>query len=622
MDLRDFVALYVTETREHLRLLDKALLAVERGEVEGAIDEAFRAAHTLKGLSATMGFRSAADQAHALEDRLHRVRTGELRVDADIIDSLLAAADDLGRVIDHAVATEEPRVDGWEGPDDEERGPFAVGASEPADGAQVESGPASAQPVDPDQVSVRVVLRSDAPVKAARAMLVVRAVEQRWRVARTEPAVFDDSFGGELRIMLDSSADRAELETAIRGAGEVELVIFEDAASARPLARAEQPVVEAPRVVQVRVDQRRLDEIADGIGELSLLERRLRRELGEKAGNVEAVGRLSALLSDLQHAVLSVRMVPLAEAFERFPRVVRDAARRADKEIEFRIEGEGIEIDRSILDDVVDPLIHLLRNAVDHGIEAEEERVAAGKPARGTIVLRAERARASVRIALEDDGRGVNRARVLEKARLAGLHAEADAAAHDDDALLRLMAHPGLSTSDEVTELSGRGVGMDVVLSRVRALGGAIDMRTEPGHGTTFTLRLPITLALARALLVRVDDEEYAVPLTHISEAIELDGAIERRNPGGEYVKLRDESLPLVRMTRVLGSRHVRTERAAIVAELGQRKIALGFDEIVGHEQILVKTFDAAAGTLPIFSGATLLADGRPALVLDPLSVI
>src|SRR5690606_13079566 len=207
---------------------------------------------------------------------------------------------------------------------------FAVGAREPADGAQVESGPASAQPVDPDQVAVRVVLRRDAPVKAARAMLVVRAVEQRWRVARTEPAIFDESFGGDLRVVVASQVDRVALGEAVRAAGEVEHVVFEDAAVARPLARAVTTVAEAPRVVQVRVDQRRLDEIADGIGELSLLERRLRRELGEKAGNVEAVGRLSALLSDLQHAVLSVRMVPLAEAFERFPRVVRDAARRAD----------------------------------------------------------------------------------------------------------------------------------------------------------------------------------------------------------------------------------------------------------------------------------------------------
>lgn len=620
MDLRDFVALYVTETREHLRLLDRALLAVERGESEGALDEAFRAAHTLKGLSATMGFRDAADQAHALEDRLHRVRTGELAVDVSVVDSLLAAADDLGNAIDRAVATEEPRVDGWEEPIDDAPGARpAVGA----EGAEAEREPLDTQAVEPDQVAVRVVLRRDAPVKAARAMLVVRAVEQRWRVARTEPAVFDESFGGELRVVVASQVDRAALEEAVRAAGEVEDVVFEDAAAARPLARAETTVAEAPRVVQVRVDQRRLDEIADGIGELSLLERRLRRSLDDSPGSIDdAVSRMTALLADLQHSVLSVRMVPLGEAFERFPRVVRDAARRANRDVEFRVEGEGVEIDRSILDDVVEPLLHLLRNAVDHGIEPEAERVAAGKPARGSIVLRAERARASVRIALEDDGRGVNRERVLEKARAADLDAEADAAMHDDDALLKLMAHPGLSTAEQVTDLSGRGVGLDVVVARVRALGGAIDMRTQAGSGTTFTLRLPITLALARALLVRVDSEDYAVPLTHISEAIELDGAIERRNPGGEYVMLRDEALPLVRMTRVLGSRHVRTERAAIIAELGERRTALAFDEIVGHEQILVKSFDAAAGTLPVFSGATLLADGRPALVLDPLSVI
>lgn len=620
MDLRDFVALYVTETREHLRLLDRALLAVERGESEGALDEAFRAAHTLKGLSATMGFRDAADQAHALEDRLHRVRTGELAVDVSVVDSLLAAADDLGNAIDRAVATEEPRVDGWEEPIDDAPGARpAVGA----EGAEAEREPLDTQAVEPDQVAVRVVLRRDAPVKAARAMLVVRAVEQRWRVARTEPAVFDESFGGEVRVVVASQVDRAALEEAVRAAGEVEDVVFEDAAAARPLARAETTVAEAPRVVQVRVDQRRLDEIADGIGELSLLERRLRRSLDDSPGSIDdAVSRMTALLADLQHSVLSVRMVPLGEAFERFPRVVRDAARRANRDVEFRVEGEGVEIDRSILDDVVEPLLHLLRNAVDHGIEPEAERVAAGKPARGSIVLRAERARASVRIALEDDGRGVNRERVLEKARAADLDAEADAAMHDDDALLKLMAHPGLSTAEQVTDLSGRGVGLDVVVARVRALGGAIDMRTQAGSGTTFTLRLPITLALARALLVRVDSEDYAVPLTHISEAIELDGAIERRNPGGEYVMLRDEALPLVRMTRVLGSRHVRTERAAIIAELGERRTALAFDEIVGHEQILVKSFDAAAGTLPVFSGATLLADGRPALVLDPLSVI
>ncbi len=609
MDLRDFVALFVTETREHLRLLDRALLALERGDAGDAVDEAFRAAHTLKGLSATMGYGAAADRAHALEDTLHRVRAGEIAAEPGLVDALLADADALSAAIDHAVTTEEPRVDGWEGP------PTTVLAAKPADAS------ANAAPVEADELAVRVSLRADAPVKAARAMLVVRAVEQRWRLERCEPSTFDDAFGGTLRLVVAADTDRAALEAAIRSAGEVESVLFEDpAAAAEPIAVAPQPRVEPRRVVQVRVDQHRLDEIADGIGELSQLEARLRQEL-EQQGSGDAVTRFSSLLSDLQHAVLSVRMVPIGEAFERFPRVVRDAARRAEKEIDFRIEGEGIEIDRSILDDMVEPLVHLLRNAVDHGIETAAERVAAGKPAQGQVVLRAERARASVRVTLTDDGRGVDRPSVLAQAVAAGLESEAAAAEHDDGALLRLMAHPGLSTAEEISDLSGRGVGMDAVVTRVRALGGAIDLSTRAGAGTTFTLRLPITLALARALLVRVDGEDYAVPLTHISEAVELAGVVER-GAGGESVRLREESLPLVRMSRVLGTRHARGERAAIIAEQGERRTALGVDEIVGHEQILVKTFDAATGTLPIFSGATLLADGRPALVLDPLSVI
>ncbi|MGH7443376.1 MAG: Hpt domain-containing protein, partial [Longimicrobiales bacterium] len=222
MDLRDFVALFVTETQEHRRLLDRALLELEQGEGSGSVDEAFRAAHTLKGLSATMGFRAAADQAHALEDRLHRVRTGELATDASELDALLAAADALGAAIDHAVATEEPRVDGWDGPPS----PAVVTGL-------VSDGPVTAgAPVAADEFAVRITLRADAPVKAARAMLVVRAVEQRWRLARTEPATFDDAFAGQLRVVVPADADRSALEAAILAAGEVDTIVFEDAASA------------------------------------------------------------------------------------------------------------------------------------------------------------------------------------------------------------------------------------------------------------------------------------------------------------------------------------------------------------------------------------------------------
>lgn len=616
MDLRRFVALYVSETQEHLRLLSRSLLAMEQGAGSGAVDEAFRAAHTLKGLSAAMGYRAVADQAHHLEDTLERMRAGSLAADPEIIDELLTAADALQAAIEVAVETETPEIDGGE-------------SRQMSNGAQALVDSLAPSTHAATEMSVRVRLREDAPIKAARAMLVVRGLQMGWQVLRTEPAEFDDDFDGDFRVIMDPAADQGAIEAAILGAGDVESVIFESAA-APAAAKAEMKAApvrsEAARVRHVRVDQRRIDQIADGIGEMSVLQTRLEREVGERSVAGEMVDRLSTLLSDLQHAVLSVRMVPIGEAFERFPRVVRDAARRLGKQIDFRIEGEGIEIDRSILDDIVDPLIHLLRNAVDHGIESVEEREIAGKPPRGMLVLRAERERSSVKLMLQDDGRGVRRESVLAKARAAGLVDASGPAELDDDDLLHLMAHPGLSTAEEVTELSGRGVGLDVVVARIRSLGGAIDMTTKTGAGTTFTLRLPITLALARALRVRVAGEDYAVPLTHVTEAVELDGGVETGLDGSEGVRLRDELLPLVRMSTVLDVAQVGgaagAERAAVVAELGQRRTALAVDEIVGHEQILVKQFDAAVGTLPIFSGATLLADGRPALVLDPLSVI
>ena len=616
MDLRRFVALYVSETQEHLRLLSRGLLAMERGAGSVAVDEAFRAAHTLKGLSAAMGYRDVAQQAHVLEDTLERVRAGTIVADPEIIDEMLAAADLLQAAVELAVETQVPQIDGGE-----------------SDPSPIDSAPrtTSLAPATQreDELSVHVRLRPDAPIKAARATLILRGLQMGWQVLRTEPAEFDDEFDGEFRIILEPSPDHGAIEAAILGAGDVEAVTFEGTAGApdAPAPRAARPAArEVPRTQHVRVDQRRIDEIAEGIGEMSMLHTRLELELGERNGVGETVDRLATLLADLQHAVLSVRMVPIGEAFERFPRVVRDAARRLGKQIDFRIEGEEIEIDRSILDDIVDPLIHLLRNAVDHGIESPEAREIAGKPARGTLVLRAERERSSVRLVLEDDGRGVLRERVIAKARIAGLLDEAAAAEMDDDELLHLMAHPGLSTAEQVTELSGRGVGLDVVVARIRSLGGAIDMSTTPGAGTTFTMRLPITLALARALRVRSGGEEYAVPLTHITEAVELDGAVERAPDGDEGVRVRDELLPLVRMSRVLrvesAGAPAGAERSAVIAELGVRRTALAFDSIVGHEQILVKQFDEAVGTLPIFSGATLLADGRPALVLDPLSVI
>jgi two-component system chemotaxis sensor kinase CheA len=463
-------------------------------------------------------------------------------------------------------------------------------------------------------------------VKSARAMLITRGLSSRTDVISSHPAAFGDDFDGVLRLFFSDDVDEAAVRETIFKAGDVETVeFFSPADAGRPAATPVVPAISGTvkPTRHVRVDEARLDGVQESLGELSILQNRLHMGGSARNGDVDIVDRMRGLLSELQVAVLTMRMVPLSETFERLPRVVRDAARATDKEVDFRIEGEEIELDRSILNELSDPLVHMLRNAVDHGLEAPEEREAAGKPRRGQILLRAERERNSVRVTLEDDGRGVDRARVMEKALKLGLvDAAAAKTTPGDEEIFRLLAHPGFSTAEQVTEVSGRGVGLDAVVNRVRALGGAVEMHSTDGEGTTFMIRLPISLALAQALRVRVAGENYAIPLTHLSEAIELNDTIILPYGGKESVRVRDEVLPLIRLRRVLRADSSVQEGAAVIAEMGERRVALGVDELVGREQILVKNFDSAVGTLPFFSGATLLDDGTPALVLDPLSVM
>jgi two-component system chemotaxis sensor kinase CheA len=596
MDLRRFVDLYVAETHENIRLLQRSLMELEADASAGAIDEAFRAAHTLKGISAAMGYQTVAELAHHLEDRLDGIRAGSLTADPGMVDALLVAADELEDAISSAIQA-GPSADA-----DEVAGPAAM----PGSGRSLAAAPDGTAHV------AHVRLRPDAPIKSARAALILRALDAVPGVLGSDPEQFADDFDGFLRIFFTASTDLSAAESAIRSAGEVETVeVRAPQVESAPAA----PVPSQSR--QVRVDVGRLDGLADGLGELSVLYARLQRA-GVPAQVGDMIDRLGTVLGELDHEMRALRMVPVREAFERLPRVVRDAARSVGRDVDLLLEGDDVELDRSILDDIGEPLVHLLRNAVDHGIESADERRAADKPPRGRIRVSAERERGSVRILIEDDGRGVSAERMAEKARAAGLY-DAEGPPATDEELFRLMSTPGLSTADAVSAVSGRGVGMDVVVNRVRALGGAIDMRTRPGRGTTFRLRLPITLAVAQALRVRVGGEDYAIPLTHVAEAVEFDGTT---SDAGSVLRVREHSVPLVRLRRVLRVQTEGREEAAVIAEIGDRRAALAVDELVGREQILVRTFDAVTGMLPFFSGATLLADGRPALVLDPLSMI
>lgn len=589
-----FVELYASESREHIELLTRSLLRMERGEP--GVEEAFRAAHTVKGLAAAMSHDIVADIAHRLEDRLSAVRDSSAEVTTALIDELLDAADRLGQAIRDALAGAPAPV-----------APPAASLEPPA------ASPAIQVAVPEGAVWEMVVrISAEAALPAARAALIRKSTGDRPGVRGMWPGP-GEPVDREVRVYLDDQADRNAIEQAVRACGDVEDVHVRVAGTAvsRVAPRAHDPVASPQTSATVRVDRSRLDELAEGIAELSVLYARAAQSGESLAGN-----RAAGLLAALQRSVLDMRMVPVSTAFERFPRLVRDTARIAGREVDFELGGGDIELDQAVLDALIDPLIHLLRNAVDHGIEPAESRIASGKPRRGVLRLEATRERNSVRIRVSDDGAGVSRERVARRALELKLLAP-DGPEPTDEEVFRLMFQPGFSTADEVSELSGRGVGLDVVGARVRGLGGAIEMTTKEGAGTTFTLRVPITLALTHALRIRLGEEEYGLPITHVAEVATLD---ERATADGA-VRIRGESIPLVDLGRVLGCGGG-PPTAVIIAGFGERRIALGVDRVLGHEQILVKAFDAPARMLPVFSGATLLPDGRPALLIDPLSVL
>jgi two-component system chemotaxis sensor kinase CheA len=366
----------------------------------------------------------------------------------------------------------------------------------------------------------------------------------------------------------------------------------------------------------VRVDILRLDALVQGVGELMVARNRLAaiadREIGSELEQVSS--RISGLVSTLQSGVLHARMAPVAEVFQRFPRMLRDLGRDLGKEIRLDLSGTEIELDRSVLDALGDPLTHLLRNAADHGLEPPVERATAGKPREGVIRLRAERARDEVTVTVADDGRGIDRALVRQHAVEQGL-LEADAALPDAAGLLRLLSQPGFTMKRDVTRVSGRGVGVDAVVARIRSLGGRLELKTAPGRGTTFLLHLPVTRAIVRALLVEVGDERYAIPFGVLAEA-----GLHEASKG--EVTLRGVPVPTVDLRDVLwleGGRSGR--RPVVVVTVGDHRAALMVDSLLGQLDVVVGQFAAPVGLPAWVGGATILPDGAPALILDPAAL-
>ena len=625
MDLSQYAELFLAESREHLSACNQLLLEWERSPANLApVGGLFRAVHTVKGMAATMGYARVTDVAHRAENLLDLLRRGGRPATDELLQLLFRARDALEQAVELSVVGREDEIDVAEVVADldgaaAQLGPHPLAPSPPS--GEGERG-GEVPPVGAGRL-VQVTLRAEAPLKGGRALLVIKkaqAIGPVHAVTPSESAFEADEFDGRFSFRIGGTAGTAEIERGVRAAGDVEHVTV-GGEERRPGTGAGAAPSAAPETKSrhIRVDLGRLDRLMDLIGELVTVRGRL-NELAASAREpaIDDVAiQVSRLSRELQDEIIQARMTPVWQVFDRFPRLVRDLARELGKQVAFRVEGKEIELDRAILDELGDPLLHLLRNAVDHGIESPAERRRRGKQPEGEIVLAAVRERASVAISVRDDGRGIDRQKVLERARRDGVvdpHAEA----LTDDQLLRVLARPGFSTAEAVTSVSGRGVGIDVAVTRIRVLGGSIEIRSVEGKGTTFVMRLPVTLAIVRALIAGVGAERYALPLTYVAETVEFGVQATTIVEGREAIVLRDRVVPLVHLRRLLGvSGDAPTRCPIIVLEMGERTSGVVVDGMLGQQEIVVKGFDAPQGTLPVFSGATIMGDGVPALILD-----
>lgn len=626
MQLQRLLPVFLSEADEHLQALEEGALQLERhGPTPELVAGLFRSAHTLKGSAGALGFQRIAKLAHAVEEVLEALRAG--RAADGLADLLLECVDTL-RALRQEVS------DGGERTDVDELVQRLQGWKE--GGTQD-----GLHPVD-----VRVRLREDCPMRAARALALLRMLREHAEVEQVAPP--EDAIAqGQLELEFTARVRAREPEALqeLLAGPEVESVRVMPAWEARderwldlgPQARGKLPddpeLTRRASLRTVRVDVERLDRLMNLVGELVVdrirfqqIAERLRRLDGANGlaqELAEAAGHLGRVASDLQAQVLKARMLPIEHLFSRFPRYVRDLAQRAGKRVEVVLEGQDTELDRSVIEQIGGPLMHLVRNAVDHGIEPPEERQRLGKPTAGRLRLAAVQEEEGILVVVEDDGRGIDTDRVREKAVGLGLLTAEAAARLSEEEAVELIFHPGLSTASQVTDVSGRGVGMDAVRAGVQALGGSVEVETQRGRGTRFVLRLPLTLAIVRALLVSCGGERYAIPLAGVQEIVEVPA--ERVHRVGSYraTVLRGNALPLVSVHEALGLPAPENPgRLLCVVTGGRRRVGLWVDRVLGEGEIVVKPLGSYLGQVDGVSGATILGDGRVALILDPSALV
>ncbi len=639
-DLSKYLALYVSESREHVDALSAGLVRLEQPDgvsqaPAGFADELFRHAHSLKGMAAAMQQDGIALLAHRAEDVLGAFRARGEVPGAEGIDLLLSVTDALGGMIQEAGAGGRPAAS--------EELVARLGALQ-SSSVSTRPAPAIDEPAPPAapepppglrRIRVEVAVAEGSRAPSIRGFLVVKRLEGIGTIASSRPSGEELRAGRmpgrTLSVEVDTGEPIAEVERTLAQISELASVRVEEGGAAAaapppepPLRSAPEPAAGTEPVRTVRVRAEMLDGFLDVAGELLLATSRL-RELGKampeglRRAHDEGVDRLQAITKDLHGRVMAARMTPLTALSDRLPRAARDLARRTGKQVEVVMTGSEIEVDRALLDEVSDPVLHLLRNAVDHGIETAAYRIAAGKRPTGRIEVSARRERDRVILEVSDDGQGMD-AGALRRAAVArgAIAVEAAASLTDAEALL-LCCLPGVSTSQEVTDVSGRGVGMDAVRRSVESLSGTLSVESRRGEGTRFTLRLPLTVAMQPVLLVRVGSEVLAIPVSKVHGAAHARLETLERVDGTPQFVFGDGTVPVLDLGSLIGARGAPAgeRRSVVVTDSESGRIGLAVDQLIGQQDAVLKPLHGPLALVPGLSAVTVLGNGRPVFVLD-----
>jgi two-component system, chemotaxis family, sensor kinase CheA len=651
VDLHKYLALFVSESGEHLAGYAKDLVQLERavrdgGDVRPVIDSLFRHAHSVKGMSASMQQDGISALAHRAEDLVDVFRKEPARLDGEAVDVLLAAGDVLSAMVQAAANGAHPDADpalverlvqAKRRLESGRRAPGVAGIDAAAGAGAPAPSPERAAPGPPAarRVHVDVEIAPACPVPAVRAFLVVKKLGALGTVLRASPSVEDLKAGRipekKLQVVLETHETLQALEKALSQISDIAGVGLREADAERSAAAAPgppasvSPAAGAEPARTVRVKTEILDGFLDAVGELILATARIREvsralPAGYRPPLDEGVDRLHAIVKDLHDKVMTVRMTPLAVVTDGLPRAARDVARKVGKQVEVEVRGAEIEIDRAILEELSDPVLHVLRNAVDHGLEPPHLRLLAGKPATGRVTVNARRERDRVILEIADDGKGIDAAKLRQSAVARGALAPEAAAALSDREALLLACLPGISTAETVTDLSGRGVGLDAVKRTVEALGGAIEIESAPGQGSRFTFRLPLTVAVQPVLLVRVGEEVLGLPIAKVHGAAQVELSRLDRSRGEPVLAYDGGLVPVHDLTRLLGfpDGAARDERAVVIAEGGEAgRIGLAVDGLLGQQEAVLKPLGAPLENVPGLSAVTVLGNGRPVFILD-----